>query len=80
MTTTKQVCSVCGVTIDASEENPVQFSFGEPGTKNRLYARVCQFISLENKQNCLLKEDITKDNLSPQEKDYYDSNLRLGVK
>ena len=34
-------CPVCGVVI---EEDLVKFSFGKPGTKARLYARVCQFI------------------------------------
>ena len=34
-------CSVCGVTI---KDDLVKFSFGQPGSRNRLYARVCQFI------------------------------------
>jgi hypothetical protein len=38
---TLQVCPVCKVSITA--DNQVQFSMGQPGTRARLYARVCQF-------------------------------------
>lgn len=33
-------CPACGVVIAGDE---VKFSFGPPGTKQRLFARVCQF-------------------------------------
>ena len=36
-----QTCSVCGVSI--TEEGQVNFSHGLPGTRTRLYARVCQY-------------------------------------
>lgn len=47
-----QVCSACGVAIDA-EEN-VHFAFGPAGTRERLYARVCRFT---NDGGCLNKGD-----------------------
>lgn len=37
-----QTCPVCGVSITGDE---VQFSTGAPGTRARLYARVCQYTS-----------------------------------
>ncbi|MEL6138876.1 MAG: hypothetical protein AAFR42_15885 [Cyanobacteria bacterium J06628_6] len=40
--TDSQTCPVCGVTITGDE---VQFSTGAPGTRARLYARVCQYTS-----------------------------------
>jgi len=36
-----QVCPVCSVSI--TPDNKVQFSSGQPGTRARLYARVCQY-------------------------------------
>ena len=36
-----QTCSVCGVSI--TEDGQVNFSNGSPGTRARLYARVCQY-------------------------------------
>lgn len=36
-----QACQVCGVSIDA--ENRVHFNYGPPGSRERLYARVCRF-------------------------------------
>ncbi len=36
-----QVCSICGVSI--TEDGQVNFSDGKPGTRARLYARVCQY-------------------------------------
>ena len=35
-----QVCPVCKVKIDGET---ALFSYGEPGSKERLYARVCQY-------------------------------------
>ncbi|NEP15572.1 MAG: hypothetical protein F6J97_01570 [Leptolyngbya sp. SIO4C1] len=37
---TGETCPVCGVTILGDE---VRFSSGSPGTRARLYARVCQY-------------------------------------
>lgn len=36
----RQTCPVCGVTI---VHNTVLFSSGKPGTRARLYARVCRY-------------------------------------
>ncbi|MGC1306843.1 MAG: hypothetical protein WA885_06410 [Phormidesmis sp.] len=38
-----QSCGLCGVKIDSG--NTVHFSFGKPGSRERLYARVCQHVS-----------------------------------
>ncbi|MEO0540084.1 MAG: hypothetical protein AAFZ80_04365 [Cyanobacteria bacterium P01_A01_bin.105] len=46
---TPQTCPVCGVTIIGDE---VQFSNGTPGTRARLYARVCKYA---NKPDCINK-------------------------
>lgn len=43
-----KVCPACGVTITDTGE--VLFSVGKPGTKERLYARVCQF---SKKPDCI---------------------------
>lgn len=39
--TNKEVCPACGVTIE--DGSKVLFSYGPPGTRERLWARVCQF-------------------------------------
>ena len=36
-----QVCPICNISI--TEDGQVNFSTGNPGTRARLYARVCQF-------------------------------------
>ncbi len=38
-----QTCSLCGVRID--QKDTVHFSFGKPGSRERLYARVCSHVS-----------------------------------
>ena len=43
-----QVCSICGVTIEAGDK--VIFSSGAPGSKCRLWARVCQYVK---KSGCI---------------------------
>ena len=45
-----QVCPICGVSIVGDE---VQFSNGAPGTRARLYARVCQYTS---KLDCINRD------------------------
>lgn len=42
-----QVCPACSVKII---KDVVHFSFGKPGTRERLYARVCQYAK---KQGCI---------------------------
>ena len=38
---TLQTCPVCGVSI--TQDGQVKFSTGSPGTRARLFARVCNF-------------------------------------
>lgn len=51
-----QTCRVCSVKIDA--EGTVHFSFGKPGSRERLYARVCQFV--EGNDGCINDADSLK--------------------
>ena len=46
-----QVCPICGVSI--TKEGQVNFSNGKPGTRARLYARVCKYT---DKPGCINKE------------------------
>jgi hypothetical protein len=63
--TTTQVCPVCQVSIN---NDVVHFASGNPGTRARLYARVCQYV---NKKECINQnaEKIgpvtSRDNFSP---------------
>lgn len=57
----KEKCPVCGVEI---EDGLVLFSHGEPGTKGRLFARVCQYA--KDKASC-----INDTQSSIREEDYY---------
>ena len=50
-----KICQVCGISIEVLGDNPgdkdrVIFSVGNPGTRSRLYARVCQF---NNREGCI---------------------------
>lgn len=38
-----QTCSLCNVRID--QQDTVHFSFGKPGSRKRLYARVCRHVN-----------------------------------
>ncbi len=38
-----QTCSLCSVRID--QKDTVHFSFGKPGSRERLYARVCRHVN-----------------------------------
>ena len=46
-----EICSVCGVSINKNGQ--VNFSDGKPGTRARLYARVCQYTE---KPECINRE------------------------
>ena len=46
-----QICAVCGVSITG--DGQVNFSDGNPGTRARLYARVCQYAQ---KSECINHE------------------------
>lgn len=67
-TKTCRVCPVCTVRIieDAEKEpeNPVLFSHGKPGTKARLWARVCSYIQdrADKYPHCINKDFIHSNN------------------
>lgn len=64
----KQECPVCGVTI---ENDLVKFSYGGPGTRQRLYGRVCQFIKKDlTKFSKCINNGVDGDDLGRD--DYYD--------
>jgi hypothetical protein len=42
-TSSSQICPLCKVQIDP--RGTVHFSFGKPGTRERLYARVCKHVT-----------------------------------
>jgi len=56
-------CPACGVKIENGAK--VLFSCGQPGTLERLYARVCQFAK---RPGCINKGG---DELELKEEDYY---------
>jgi hypothetical protein len=43
-----QTCSLCNVKIDSKDT--VHFAFGKPGSRERLYARVCKHV---NDRRCI---------------------------
>ena len=55
------ICTVCGVTID--ENDRVLFSYGKPGTRERLYARVCRYA--QNKAGCINQSEEVAKNIKP---------------
>lgn len=57
-------CAVCQVKI---EEDTVHFSQGQPGTRDRLWARVCQYTE---KPGCINKIS-DYPGLKPKHIDYY---------
>lgn len=64
----EQICPACQVKIIGDE---VHFSYGKPGTKERLHARVCQYAK---KKGCINKLNSSQiENIS--EKDYYQEKL-----
>jgi hypothetical protein len=63
----KQLCPVCGVSI--AENGLVNFSTGKPGTRARLYARVCQYTDKNeciNQDPELIGEITSSDGFLPQ--------------
>lgn len=65
----KEICPVCKVLIEDGAK--VVFSCGPSGTRERLWARVCQFIQKDRDkaEACINKEDDVGDILP---NDYYD--------
>lgn len=57
-------CPVCQVLI---EDENVIFHYGKPGTRSRLYARVCQYTQNEL---CINKINDYPD-INPSKKDFY---------
>ncbi|MEB3276550.1 MAG: hypothetical protein VKM92_06250 [Cyanobacteriota bacterium] len=55
----RQRCSVCNVEIQgmAGGNDLVQFSHGGPGTRSKLWARVCQFLNSDDKKRLCLNQD-----------------------
>ncbi len=66
---TLSTCPVCGVSI--TDDGKVNFTVGKPGTRAKLYARVCKF---NQKPGCINQEpeligDIAPADSFPQLKD-----------
>ena len=57
-----QICPVCGVSIN--EDGQVNFAAGSPGTRSRLYARVCHYAQ---KPGCINSESQLRDELTPED-------------
>ena len=67
-----QVCSICGVSI--TKNGQVNFSDGKPGTRARLYARVCQYTE---KSECINQESELIGEITPQ--DHYETGENLTI-
>ena len=69
-----QTCPVCGVKIlvGVVGGDRVLFSAGPPGTRARLYARVCQYVQ---KAGCI---NSSGGNQPPQASDYYKPDAPKG--
>ncbi len=67
-----QVCSICGIAI--AEDGKVNFSDGKPGTRARLYARVCQYTE---KLECINREPELIGELTAQ--DHYETGEDLKI-
>lgn len=65
---TTQECSVCGVRIaihpSDRTQDEVLFSFGKPGNRARLFARVCANVKGDKQQACI-NQCVEKDGLRP---------------
>jgi hypothetical protein len=60
-----QVCPACGVKITATDQ--VLFSSGTPGSRGRLWARVCQYAK---KSGCINQDEQAIGRIPAQ--DFYD--------
>ncbi len=67
-----QVCSICGVSI--TKDGQVNFSDGKPGTRARLYARVCQYTE---KPECINRETELIGSITAQ--DHYETGENLEI-
>ena len=69
-------CPVCGASI--TESGQVNFTYGSPGTRARLYARVCQYNKKPgciNQESELIGEVTPSDHFEPGD----DLKKRLGA-
>jgi hypothetical protein len=57
-------CPACGVVI--TPDDSVLFSYGKPGTRARLWARVCQYAK---RPDCINKDETKIGDVTPE--DYY---------
>ncbi len=57
-----QICPVCNVSI--TEDGQVNFSTGSPGTRARLYARVCNYVQ---KPGCINQESQLIGKVNPED-------------
>lgn len=53
----RQQCSLCQVQIDAGAQGLVHFSHGAPGSRAKLWARVCQFLSSDEQRRQCINQD-----------------------
>ncbi|MFO8237105.1 MAG: hypothetical protein R6U00_02390 [Prochlorococcaceae cyanobacterium] len=69
----RQRCSVCQVEIQGmvGGNDLVHFSQGAPGTRAKLWARVCQFLRSDDKRALCLNQDVSQRGTVVQS-DYYD--------
>jgi len=51
---TSETCPVCGVVIE--DGKTVKFSYGRPGSRERLYTRVCQYALARGRTGCINQE------------------------
>ena len=63
-----EICPVCQVKIVGGDK--VLFSSGPPGTRAKLWARVCQYVQ---KQGCINQEPDAVGNVKPE--DYYSPDI-----
>lgn len=74
---TCQTCPVCGVRVVLDEQDPsrdqVLFSFGKPGTRGKLWARVCNYIQKDKdkREGCINKGYIDAPGATILPSDFY---------
>ena len=64
----RQRCSLCQVEIQGmvGGQDLVHFSHGGPGTRSKLWARVCQFLNSDDKKRlCLNQDPILRGSVQP---------------
>ena len=64
----QEICPVCQVKIVDGDQ--VLFSSGPPGTRAKLWARVCQYVQ---KQGCINQEADAVGTVKPE--DYYNPDI-----